>query len=174
MLQKPVLSADYPTSFKSYFCMYIYIFFPENEVFCLPSSTICHIVDIHRFSLPISQTASFKAVSLIKFWHFILASLDVCSSSNVPHGSLWQKLPVTTAVQKQFCQIRMTEFIRQYNLKCRIFNSFNARIENLVLTHLFSELILGFDSYAEPSKLIFYLQIGAGSNFLSKFYLLKI
>lgn len=121
------------------------------------------------------QVASFvKAVSLINFWYFILTSLDVCSSSNVPHGSLWQKLPVTTAVQKQFYQIRMTEFIRQYNLKCRIFNSFNANIKNLVLTHLFSELILGFDSYAEPSKLNFYLQIGAGSNFLSEFYLLKI
>lgn len=151
-----------------------YVFFPENQVFRLPSSTICHTVDSCGFSLSISQTVSSKGVSLINCSHFILTSPDVRGSSNVPHGSPWQKVPVTTAVQKQFCQIRMSEFIKQYNLKCRIFNTFNAHIKKLVLTHLFSELILVFDSYVEPTELNFYLQIGADWDFLSKLYFLKI
>ena len=71
---------------------------------------------------------------------FILTSPDVLGSSNKPHGSLWQKFQVTTAVQKKFAQIRMTEFIRQYNLKCRIFNSFSAHQDpgldsSIVRTH---------------------------------------
>lgn len=135
----PFLISDYPTSFKSYLWIYIYTLFPENHMFCLPSSTICHTADIHGFSLSISQAASSKTASLINCCYFILASPNVCSSSNVQHSSLWQKLPVTTAVQRQLSQIRMTSFIRWYNLECRIFNSFNAHVKNLVLIHLISK-----------------------------------
>lgn len=93
------LIADDSSSIKIYSSLYIYIYFPENHMFCLPSGTICHTVDIHGFSLSISQKASSKAASLTGCWHSILTSPDVGSSSNTPCDVPWLKLPVTATVQ---------------------------------------------------------------------------